>query len=254
MLAASGRAESEFESSKSQRTVSTPQACKCDSNLEDEKRETPITRRETPAMSDALFAMRARVGPIFPPTPKMTMSPSRAASVRTTASDGSLRSSSSSSISRTEVFWRDVAIRCSQFIRSSGDWMPIELPSAIVLESPRHGLPSLSVPFQNSFYGPDFSGDHSNRFTISPEEFGSSHALAHHDDGGHPGGNAAEGDRGLESDRGRLETVSRSQPGRLLCRGRRRESVRYGNDDLVRKSICIGLDGSGGAGIPQSRD
>src|SRR6266571_5268848 len=52
-------------------------------------------------------------------------------------------------------------------------------------------------------------------FTISPEEFGS-HALAHHDHGGHPGGNAAEGDRGLESDRGGLETVSRSRPGRLL--------------------------------------
>jgi len=33
--------------------------------LEDEKRETPITRRETPAICDARFAMRARVGPIF---------------------------------------------------------------------------------------------------------------------------------------------------------------------------------------------
>src|SRR6267154_2707428 len=231
MLGASGRAESDFGSSKSQRSVSTPHSCNCDSNLEDEKRETPITRRETPAMSDALFAMQARVGPIFPPTPKMTMSPSRAPSVGMTASVGSLRSSSSSSISRTEVFRRDVAIRCSQFIRSIGDWMPIKSASAIVLESPRHGF-RLSAPFQTFFYSPDLSGDHSNVFTISPEEFGS-HALAHHDDGGHPGGNAAEGDRGLESDHGRLETVSRSQPGRLLRRGRRREGMRHGNDDLV---------------------
>src|SRR5437762_9039156 len=77
MLAASGRAESDFGSSKSQRSVSTPHICNCDSNSEDEKRETPITRRETPAISDALLAMRARVGPIFPPTPKMTMSSSR---------------------------------------------------------------------------------------------------------------------------------------------------------------------------------
>src|SRR5256885_16882502 len=86
MLGASGRAESDCGSSKSQRSVSTPHICDCDSNLEDEKRETPITRREDPAMSDALFAMRARVGPIFPPTPKTRMSPSRAASVRMTAS------------------------------------------------------------------------------------------------------------------------------------------------------------------------
>jgi len=86
--------------------------------------------------------------------------------------------------------------------------------------------------FQTFFYGPDFSGDHSNGFTISPEEFGS-HALAHYDDGGYPGGNAAEGDRGLESDRGGLETVSRSQPGRLLRRGRRWEGMRHGNNDLV---------------------
>ena len=65
-----------------------------------------------------------------------------------TASDGSLRSSSSSSISLTEVFWRDVAIRSTQFIRSSGDWTPIKLASAIVLESPGHGLPSLFAPIQ----------------------------------------------------------------------------------------------------------
>src|SRR2546421_8449741 len=167
--------------------------------------DTATTEIYTLSLHDALpiFAMRARVGPIFPPTPKTRMSPSRAASVRMTASVGSLRSSSSSSISRTEDSWRDIAIRCSQFIRSSGDWMPIKLASAIVLESRRHGAPSLSGPFQTLFYGPDFSGVHSNGFTISPEEFGS-HALAHHDDGGHPGGNAVEGDRGLESDPGGL--------------------------------------------------
>src|SRR5438046_1946083 len=225
MLAASGSAEGDFGSSKSQRSVSTPHICNCDSNSEDEKRETPITRRETPAISDALLAMRARVGPIFPPTPKMTMSSSRAASVPMTASVGSLRSSSSSSISRTEVFWCDDAIRCSQFIRCSGDRMPIKLASAIVLESPRPGLPSCLCLFR-LFSTVQISPEtHSKGFTISPEEFGS-HALAHHDDGGHPGGNAAEGDRGLESDRGGLETVSRSRPGRLLCRGRRQEGDR----------------------------
>src|SRR5205823_8687650 len=52
------------------------------------------------------------------------------------------------------------------------------------------------------------------------EEFGS-HALAHYDHGGHPGRIAAEGDRRLESDRGRLETVSGSQPGRLRSEERR---------------------------------
>src|SRR5260370_35803970 len=118
-----------------------------------------------------------------------------------------------------EVFGRGVAQRYPRFLRSGGEWMRIKLASAIVLEYREHGLPPLSAPLQTFFCGPESSGDHSNGFTISPEEFGSSHALAHHDDGGNPGGNAAGGDRGVASERGRLATVSRSQAGTDICPG-----------------------------------
>src|SRR6266576_4199487 len=231
MLAASGRAESDFGSSKSPRTVSTPCACSCDSNRGEENRETPITRRETPAISDARFAMRARVGPIFPPTPKMTMSPSRAPSVSVAASVGSLRSSSSSSISRTEVLWRDLAVGCSGFMRISRRAMTVKMSAAIVLEAPRHRLPALSLSVSDFSLRARFLSRQFEWVYNLPEEFGS-HALAHYDHGGHPGRIAAEGDRRLESDRGRLEAVSGSQPGRLLCRGRRWPGVRHGNDYL----------------------
>ena len=45
----------------------------------DEKRETPMTRRVTPAASMARLAMRASVGPILPATPRTIRSPSAAA-------------------------------------------------------------------------------------------------------------------------------------------------------------------------------
>src|SRR6516164_8643857 len=62
-----------------------------------------MTRRCTPASAEAFFAMRAKVGPIFPPTPMTTMSPPRLPSVRIAPSVGSLRRSSSCATSRIEA-------------------------------------------------------------------------------------------------------------------------------------------------------
>jgi hypothetical protein len=60
-----------------------------------EKRDTPITRRFTPAASDARFAMRASVGPILPATPRTIRSPVMFRIASTAAGDGSLSISSS---------------------------------------------------------------------------------------------------------------------------------------------------------------
>src|SRR5438105_1704669 len=65
-------------------TSLSPHDCNWDSNLGDEDRETPITHRETSAISDALFAMRTRVGPIFRHTPKIRIAHYRAPTRRTT--------------------------------------------------------------------------------------------------------------------------------------------------------------------------
>ena len=69
--------------------VSIPAFCKFSCTLGVEKRETPITLLVIPARSMARFACLASVGPIFPPTPRMRISPSSAAIAAITASVGS---------------------------------------------------------------------------------------------------------------------------------------------------------------------
>src|SRR6266567_8723739 len=108
-LAASGRAANDFRSSRSHPTVSIPHSLSWSSRPGDENRDTPISRRLTHASSDALFAIRARVGPIFPATPRTMMSPSSCPSESTVASVGSLNRSSNSTTSRIEVFSLDIA-------------------------------------------------------------------------------------------------------------------------------------------------
>lgn len=68
----------------------------------EEKRETAMIRRGVPAASEARLAMRASVGPIFPPAPRMRMSPGSEASARTVDSPGSLSASSSAVTSAME--------------------------------------------------------------------------------------------------------------------------------------------------------
>src|SRR5262245_32045573 len=101
-LSASGRRSSWPGSSRSQRTGSTPWARRRSASPGLEKRATPTTRRRTPAASEARRAMRASVGPILPPTPSTTRSPSSRPSVSVTPAVGSLSSSSRCSTSRIE--------------------------------------------------------------------------------------------------------------------------------------------------------
>ncbi len=56
----------------------------------DENRETAITRRSwaPSASAAARFAIRASVGPILPPAPRMTMSPGARASAAAVAGRG----------------------------------------------------------------------------------------------------------------------------------------------------------------------
>ncbi len=69
-----GSLSSAARSSRSQRMHSTPLFSSLSCNPSSLKRATPMTRRR----GTARFAMRARVGPILPPTPSTRMSPGRA--------------------------------------------------------------------------------------------------------------------------------------------------------------------------------
>ena len=77
--------------------VSTPAAVSRLIALPLENRETAMTLRATPAASDARRAMAARLGPILPPAPRMTMSPCSLPIASMTPGVGSLRASSSAS-------------------------------------------------------------------------------------------------------------------------------------------------------------
>jgi hypothetical protein len=71
----------------------------CDSSFSrrpfSEKRATPITRRS----GSARLAMRASVGPILPPTPRIRMSPGARARSAASAGDGRVMISSSAATS-----------------------------------------------------------------------------------------------------------------------------------------------------------
>src|SRR5436305_14089677 len=75
-----------------------PCALSASGKPDDEKRDTPITRRGVPANSDARRTIRASVGPIFPPTPRTITSPGNLRIVSTTPGVGSLSAVSSCSI------------------------------------------------------------------------------------------------------------------------------------------------------------
>src|SRR4030095_4066173 len=110
----------------SQRTVSTPQALSCCSSLMEENRETPITRRATPARSDARLAIRASVGPILPPTPRTMMSPCNPLIARMVLSAGSLRSVSSSSTLRIDLGRAAIEVGSLQFRTCCGTLIVLE--------------------------------------------------------------------------------------------------------------------------------
>ncbi len=76
MFGTSGRDCSARSSSRSARRVSTPHPFSWAIAPASEKRATPMTRRVTPAASEARLAMRARVGPILPAAPRTRRSPS----------------------------------------------------------------------------------------------------------------------------------------------------------------------------------
>ncbi len=100
---ASGRPATADSSSRSQRIVSTPHASSVRCCSGDEKRETPMTRCVRPAASMARLAIRARVGPILPATPRTITSPSARRIASIAASEGSLSSSSRWATSRIET-------------------------------------------------------------------------------------------------------------------------------------------------------
>src|SRR5580692_3064139 len=112
--------------------------------------------RRIPAASDALLAIRASVGPIFPPTPRITMSPSSAANACIVASAGSLRSSSNSSTSRIDVFWFSAAMY-SRFpgdrTLSDEELSDQDLSGLIVLEHPECRQHRLCWSFWNAGQG-----------------------------------------------------------------------------------------------------
>src|SRR5947209_7928794 len=60
----------------------------------EEKRETPMIRLRTPARSEARLAIRARVGPILPATPRKIRSPSSRRIASTAPVEGSLNNRS----------------------------------------------------------------------------------------------------------------------------------------------------------------
>ena len=90
---ASGRRATASGSSRSQRIVSTPASFSARSAAADDQRETAITRRES---LRARAAMRASVGPILPPAPRMMMSPGHDSSAAVVSGRGVERRSSSS--------------------------------------------------------------------------------------------------------------------------------------------------------------
>ena len=67
-------------------------------------RATAMIFFRTPAFSAARRALRAKLGPIFPPAPKMSKSPSSCAMAAISASDGRERNSSSSGTDLISVF------------------------------------------------------------------------------------------------------------------------------------------------------
>ena len=86
-LAHCGRAAIASRSSRSQAMVSMPCACRPSRTPGSLKRATAITRR--PGM--ALRASRASVGPILPPTPRISRSPSMRARSRIRSREGVAR-------------------------------------------------------------------------------------------------------------------------------------------------------------------
>src|SRR3984893_6753209 len=69
-----------------------------------EKRATAMMFLRMPAFSAARWALRARLGPIFPPAPKISKSPSSCVMAAMSASDGRDRISSSSGTDFISVF------------------------------------------------------------------------------------------------------------------------------------------------------
>src|SRR5262245_40387631 len=101
-FSASGRRSSWPGSSRPRPTGSTPWARRRSASPGLEKRATPKTRRRAPVASNARRVMRASVGPILPPTPRMARSPGSRVSASMAPGDGSLSSSSRCSTSRIE--------------------------------------------------------------------------------------------------------------------------------------------------------
>ena len=83
---AAGSAATAAGSARSARRVCTPWACNALSVAVLEKRDTAITRRVVSAM--ARRAIRATVGPIFPPAPNTSTSPWSAANALMVCSSG----------------------------------------------------------------------------------------------------------------------------------------------------------------------
>jgi hypothetical protein len=74
-LGVSGSDASEAQSVRSARTTSIPDSASCSASGPLPKRETASTLRGGPASSAALRTMRATVGPILPPAPRIATSP-----------------------------------------------------------------------------------------------------------------------------------------------------------------------------------
>src|SRR5262245_24264034 len=124
-LGASGSRATASGSVRSQRIVSTPRASSAARASTEEKRDTPITRRSTPAACEARRAIRASVGPIFPATPSTRMSPARPCRAATTSVVGALSTSSSCSTERGASLTKPLALH-AQGDRPAVDLDPVE--------------------------------------------------------------------------------------------------------------------------------
>src|SRR5882724_733749 len=92
---ASGNFESAPGSRRSATRVSMPSGAKLSRRRLSENRATATILLRTPALSAALRARLAKLGPIFPPAPRMSKSPASRAIAAASASDGRERISSS---------------------------------------------------------------------------------------------------------------------------------------------------------------
>src|SRR4051812_23391286 len=118
---ASGRLAIAVSSSRSHWIVSIPWAFRFFSTAASLKRATPMIRRVVLVLALARCAMRARVGPIFPATPRITMSPGCRESVAITPAVGSLRDSSSSLIGSA---MDDLVINVANLFSITSDGLP----------------------------------------------------------------------------------------------------------------------------------